>query len=48
MYLLITQRPEIAKMLQYSENVEIRNLRKERADMNIVSKEELLEKFKLK
>lgn len=40
-------RSEMSTMFEYSENVEIRNLRKERADMQIVSKEELLQKFKL-
>lgn len=40
-------RTEMSTMLEYSENVEIRNLRKERADMKVVSKEELLKKFKL-
>jgi hypothetical protein len=41
----MTQRPELERMLEYSENVEINKLRKERSDLRDVSKEALLKKF---
>ncbi len=42
---VMTQRPELERMLEYSENVEINKLRKERSDLRDVSKEALLKKF---
>lgn len=48
MLYLITQREELSKMLQYSENVEINKLRKERSDLKYATREELLNKFNLK
>jgi hypothetical protein len=44
----MTQNEELAKMLEYSENVEINKLRKERSDLRDVSKEALLRKFHIK
>ena len=43
----ITRNPEIAKLLKYSENVEIRKLRKEKDDFESLNKEKLFKKFHL-
>ena len=41
----MTQRTELERMLEYSENAEINKLRKESSDLRYVSKEALLTKF---
>lgn len=43
----MTKSKSFQGMFEYSEDVKIKELRKERADMITVSKEELLHKFKL-
>ena len=46
-YYVITRNPEIAKLLKYSENVEICKLRKEKDDFETLNKEKLFKKFHL-
>ena len=46
-YHVIISNPEIAKLLKYSENVHIRELRKEKEDYESMNKEKLFKKFHL-
>ena len=46
-YLIIQKNPEISKLLQYSQNIPIRKLKKEKEDFTSMDKETLLKKFHL-
>ena len=46
-YKIFVNNPEIAKLLKYSENVHIRELRKEKDDYESMDKEKLFKKFHL-
>ena len=50
MYLVhhvLLKNPELAKLLKYSENVQIRELRKEKEDYESMDKQKLFKKFHL-
>ena len=44
---VILNNPEIAKLLKYSENIHIRELKKEKEDYESMNKEKLFKKFHL-
>ena len=46
-YRVIIDNTEISKLLKYSENVQIRELRKEKEDYESINKEQLFKKFHL-
>ena len=46
-YNVITKNPELSKLLKYNENVEIKELRKEKDDYESMNKQKLFKKFHL-
>ena len=46
-YKIFINNPEISKLLKYSENVHIKELRKEKEDYDSMNKEKLFKKFHL-
>ena len=44
---MILKNPELSKRLKYSENVQIRELRKEKEDYESMDKQKLFKKFHL-
>ena len=46
-YHVLTKYPELSKMLKYSENVQIKELRKEKEDYESMNKQKLFKKFHL-
>ena len=46
-YRVLLKNPELAKLLKYSENVQIKELRKEKEDYESMDKQKLFKKFHL-
>ena len=46
-YHVLMKNPELSKLLKYSENVQIRELRKEKEDYESIDKKKLFKKFHL-
>ena len=46
-YHVLLKNPELAKLLKYSENVQIKELRKEKEDYESMDKQKLFKKFHL-
>ena len=46
-YYVLVKNPELAKLLKYSENVQIKELRKEKEDYESMDKQKLFKKFHL-
>ena len=46
-YRILLKNPELAKLLKYSENVQIKELRKEKEDYESMDKQKLFKKFHL-